>query len=69
MNDVCLEKIYIDEEYSSVNFARRGFSELMQDIGKQRINLIVVKDFSRFGRVKKDGVYMSEGMWFTVIKK
>lgn len=50
MNDVCLEEIYIDEGYSGVNFARPGFVELIQDIGKQRINFIIVKDFSRFGR-------------------
>lgn len=50
MKDVCLEEIYIDEGYSGVEFERPGFLELLHNIEKQHINLIIVKDFSRLGR-------------------
>ena len=50
MKDVCLEEIYIDEGYSGVDFERPRFLELLHDIEKQHINLIIVKDFSRLRR-------------------
>lgn len=48
--EVCLGDIYIDEGYSGVDFTRPGFSKLIRDVEEKRINLVIVKDFSRFGR-------------------
>ncbi|MFV0314393.1 MAG: recombinase family protein, partial [Anaerotignum sp.] len=40
----------IDDGYSGVNFHRPGFMELMEDVKKGKVDCIVVKDLSRFGR-------------------
>lgn len=41
---------YADDGYSGVNFNRPDFQRLMEDVKAGRINCIVVKDLSRFGR-------------------
>ena len=41
---------YIDDGYSGKNLNRPGIIRLFQDIEKGRIQAILVKDFSRFGR-------------------
>ena len=43
-------RTYKDYEYSGTNFKRPGFLEMMEDIRIGRINCIIVKDMSRFGR-------------------
>ena len=49
-NDLELVSIKIDDGYSGANFERPAFKELLQDIKDKKVNCIVVKDFSRFGR-------------------
>ncbi len=42
--------IYCDNGQTGVNFERPGFETLMQDVKAGKIDCIVVKDLSRFGR-------------------
>lgn len=41
---------YVDDGYSGKNFDRPGIKRLLNDVRKNRIQCIIVKDFSRFGR-------------------
>jgi len=41
---------YIDDGYSGTNFDRPGFKLMLEDIKNKKINLVIVKDLSRFGR-------------------
>lgn len=41
---------YIDDGYSGTNFDRPGVKRLIEDAKAKRINVILVKDLSRFGR-------------------
>ena len=41
---------YIDDGYSGTNFQRPGVQRLIEDAKAKRINIIIVKDLSRFGR-------------------
>ena len=42
--------VYIDDGYSGTNFQRPGVQRLIEDAKAKRINVILVKDLSRFGR-------------------
>lgn len=48
--DIKILRVYKDYEYSGTNFKRPAFFEMMEDIRVGRINCIIVKDMSRFGR-------------------
>ncbi len=51
--------IYCDNGQTGVNFARPGFEWLMQDVRSGKIDCIVVKDLSRFGRnYRETGNYL-----------
>ena len=41
---------YVDDGYTGSNFDRPGFIKMMEDVRRQRVNCIIVKDLSRFGR-------------------
>ena len=41
---------YVDDGYSGTNFDRPGFQKMLEDIKQKKINWVVVKDLSRFGR-------------------
>jgi len=45
-----LVDVYIDDGYSGTNFQRPGVQRLIEDAKAKRINVILVKDLSRFGR-------------------
>ena len=49
-------KFYEDKGMSGTNFDRLGFEHLMDDIKKGKINCVICKDFSRFGRDFLDSV-------------
>lgn len=42
--------MYCDDGYSGTNFDRPGVKRLIEDAKAKKINLILVKDLSRFGR-------------------
>ena len=43
-------KVYIDDGYSGTNFNRPGFQELLDDVERGAVNLVITKDLSRLGR-------------------
>lgn len=48
--NVSIYKEYIDDGFTGTNFERPGFQEMQQDIMCGKVNMVVVKDLSRFGR-------------------
>ena len=50
IGDAELIECYTDLGKTGTNFNREGFERMMVDIRRRRINCVVVKDFSRFGR-------------------
>ncbi len=41
---------YCDDGWSGTNFERPAFKKMIEDIELQKINMVIVKDLSRFGR-------------------
>lgn len=41
---------YVDDGYSGTDFERPGFNQMIEDIKRKSINLVIVKDLSRLGR-------------------
>lgn len=48
--DLELFKFYIDDGYSGTTFDRPEYKRMIKDIVEGKVNTIIVKDLSRFGR-------------------
>lgn len=48
--DMRLYKVYSDNGKTGSNFERQGFQDMMYDVYNGKVNCIIVKDLSRFGR-------------------
>ena len=48
--NIVLAECYTDLGKTGTNFEREGFEKLMADIRRHKINCVIVKDLSRFGR-------------------
>lgn len=59
-NGLIVSKNYIDDGYSGINYARPAFEEMVNDIKKGKINVVITKDFSRLGRE-----YIETGYYIT----
>lgn len=49
-NGFTIYDVYIDDGYSGLNFDRPGFQEMLDDIERGLINMVITKDLSRLGR-------------------
>lgn len=49
-NDYEVYNFYCDDGYTGTNFERPSFKQMMSDVSDGAVNMIVVKDLSRFGR-------------------
>jgi len=58
--DIQLTEVYIDNQATGTNFERPAFRRMFEDAESGRINCIIVKDLSRFGRNAIDCGYYIE---------
>ena len=60
-NKIQIYDDYTDDGYSGASFDRPDFNRMLKDIEHKKINLIIVKDLSRFGRLSsKISYYLEE---------
>jgi DNA invertase Pin-like site-specific DNA recombinase len=48
--DIRIHAVRVDDGYSGVNFERPAFRQMLEDIKTGKVNCVVTKDLSRFGR-------------------
>ncbi len=59
--DLALSNTYIDNGVTGTHFQRKGLQNLLRDIEEAKINCVVVRDFSRFGRNRMECIrYLSK---------
>ena len=50
-NSLTITKVYYDDGVSGGTFDRPAFNEMIKDMKRKKFNIILIKDFSRLGRV------------------
>lgn len=66
---------YTDDGFTGTNFNRPGFQKMLQDIENGKVNCIITKDLSRFGRDHIDTGYyleryfMAKGIRYIAIRR
>ncbi|MCH5350441.1 MAG: recombinase family protein [Clostridiales bacterium] len=61
-DDIQITDYYIDDGYTGTDFDRPDFKRMFDDITNKRINCVIVKDLSRFGRN-----YVEAGKYLEVV--
>lgn len=61
-SDISIYGYYIDDGFSGTDFDRPEFKRMMEDIRAKKINCVIVKDLSRFGRN-----YVESGKYLEVV--
>lgn len=59
-DDLEIVQEYVDDGFTGTNFNRPGFQKMLKDIEEGKINCIITKDLSRFGRDHIDTGYYLE---------
>ncbi len=58
--DLEIVQEYVDDGFTGTNFDRPGFQKMLQDIEEGKVDCIITKDLSRFGRDHIDTGYYLE---------
>lgn len=58
--DLEIVQEYVDDGFTGTNFNRPGFQKMLEDIEEGKIDCIITKDLSRFGRDHIDTGYYLE---------
>ncbi len=59
-NGINIHNIYADDGYSGANFERPGWNKLIKDVEDGKVNMVIVKDLSRLGRVSSKVTYYTD---------